>query len=355
MLVKCSWCQKTFNSERYGRQFCPHCGAELDLPLPGASEAVPEPRMVQPGEGAGQQQPVEGPEVVGGGQPGAPRFDPWAQPGEPGAHPGSGPRQQAPSAPQWGAPPEQPGPGTPQWGGGALPPGGGHPPGGALPPGGGGGGGWGGGGWEPPEAPQEEESPWERRSELGAWNALVETWKQASLDPKRFFARLKTTDIGEAFLYGWILATLGSFLGGLWAVPLTLMTEGEPLAAWGQVAVSPIFSAIGLFLGAGLIHLGCLVFGCANRGFDATFRTVAYAQGPQLLNVVPFVGGLAATVWIAVITIQGLAAMQRTTTGKATAAVLAPGLVLLLCCGCAAAVGLMGIFSAMGGSMGGSF
>src|SRR5690606_3776604 len=205
MLVRCSWCEKDFHSDRYGRQFCPHCGAELDLPAPAAQEAVPTPRTLQPGEGGG-------PGGAGGGG--------------------------------FGGPP--------------------------------GGGGFGEG------PPQDEDAPWEQRDRLGFLPALVETWKRASLDPKAFYARLRTTGIGDAFLYGLILSTLGTALAAIWSLVLSGFTGEDPVVGLGQLVASPIFAAIGLFVGAGLVHLGCMVFGCANRGFDATFRAVAYAQGPQI-------------------------------------------------------------------------
>jgi len=255
MLVRCSWCEKDFHSDRYGRQFCPHCGAELDLPAPAAQEAVPTPRTLQPGEGGG-------PGGAGGGG--------------------------------FGGPP--------------------------------GGGGFGEG------PPQDEDAPWEQRDRLGFLPALVETWKRASLDPKAFYARLRTTGIGDAFLYGLILSTLGTALAAIWSLVLSGFTGEDPVVGLGQLVASPIFAAIGLFVGAGLVHLGCMVFGCANRGFDATFRAVAYAQGPQILAIFPFLGGLAAAVWTTVLTVHGIQAMQRTTTGKAIAAVVVPGLVIASCC-----------------------
>jgi len=396
MLVKCSWCQKNFNSERYGRQFCPHCGAELEIPEPGAQEAVPDATTLQPGQGAGagaQRQQGAGATQY---------FDPWAQPGEPGAWPGRGGQQGGAAQPPGAGRPWTPGgaaggqpwsPGQPAGGttsgsarapgsvppggatpapggwatpagsgmapdgsvppggrwnvsaGGGEPPGGGAgggwatPPGGGLPPGGGvpPGGGWippAGGGFPPDGPPQDQDAPWERRGELGLVRAFVETWKQASLEPSRFFARLKPTGIGEAFLFGWICSTLGGLLAGVWNVPLSLYGDGDPVAAWAPVIGAPVLSALGLLVNALLLHLACMLLGAASRGFEGTMRVVGYAAGPSLLSVVPFVGGLAALVWTAVILIHGIAAMHRVTTGKATLAVVLPGLVLILCCGC---------------------
>ena len=353
MLVKCSWCQKTFNTDRYGRQYCSHCGAELDVPVPEAHAPAPEARTVQPGEG---QHPAAQP------PPQSPAHDPWAQPGEPGAWPGAA-GQQGPGTPQqpWGA---QQGPGTPQQPWGAQQGTGGPPPayvppgawgggsGGAPPPGGWGGGyggpgghgygGAGGYGYGGDGPPQDELAPWDRRNEIGTWRALVETWKQASLDPKRFFARLTPVGLSEAFLYGWICSTVGLVLSSITSMPLFgLMGLDSGGGWWGELVAAPIGAAIALFLQAGLLHLVSMMLGCGSRGFDGTFRVVAYAQGPAILQIVPGIGWLVSTVWTAVLTIHGQAAMQRTTTGKATLAVMLPGLVALFCCGC-------GLVSALG-------
>lgn len=49
MLARCARCQQTFSTDRYGRQFCPLCGAEVFLrdpsapPPPGATGAQPVP------------------------------------------------------------------------------------------------------------------------------------------------------------------------------------------------------------------------------------------------------------------------------------------------------------------------
>lgn len=318
MLVKCSWCQKTFNSERYGRQYCTHCGAELDVPVPGAQEAAPEPTTVRPGEG-------DAPTPVSAERPGEPQAqDPWAQPHEPGPQAGGAP---------W-AGQQQPSGGGPQWGAG-----GGS---GALPPGS-----WGGWGFGSDDGPpQDQPAPWDRRGELGNWPALVETWKQASLDPKRFFARLQPTGIAEAFLYAWILTTAGTVIGSLWGLPFMETFGLDATSLWAQVVLAPILTALGLFLQAGILHLVCMMLGCASRGFDGTFRVVAYAQGPAILNILPGVGGIASTVWSAVLMIHGIAAMHRTTTGKATLAIILPGLLIILCCGCVAALGIAGLGAA---------
>lgn len=54
------------------------------------------------------------------------------------------------------------------------------------------------------------------------------------------------------------------------------------------VILSPIYTAIGLFLTAGMYHLLVLsLVQPANAGFKATFRVVSYAPAIQLLGWIP--------------------------------------------------------------------
>lgn len=361
MLVKCSWCQNSFNTDRYGRQFCSHCGAELDVPEPArgpsaGAEAIPETITREPGKeslrqapAGGAQPPVAGPEVPS--VPGGPWRDqgpaqptpgtgnvPVGRPAEPWAGSGS------PPPPGWGGHTGGSGGGFPP-GGGTLPPGGGgFPPGGALPPGGGGGGGWGPPpGWGHGE-PAGEDAPFDRRSELGFFPSLFETWKQTTLDPRRFFANLKNTDLLSAFLFAWIIGVVGNGATGFWGLLLSLSQGEAGPQSWGQFLGSPVTAAIGPWIGAGIVHVGCLIFGAGSRGFGATFRTWCYAQGPVIFGVVPFVGAVVGSIWSLIILITGLTLMQRTTPGKATGAVLLP--VILAICLCACVFGA--IFSALG-------
>lgn len=251
MIAKCSRCQNTFTTERYGRQFCPTCGAEVLLPAPGE----------EPSAGAA-------PDPFVSGQPG------------------------------YGAPP---------------------------PPGGGG---------DYMGLPQDQDAPWDRRSELGIGSAFIETWKGTALSPGSFFARLKVEDTTSAFFYAWICAAFGGFFGQLWNILIFEVAAGarpEPAAIIGRLIGAPIGAAIGVWIAAGIVHLGCMLFKCSERGFPATFRAVAYAQGPALLQVIPVIGMLGGF-WTLVIQVFALSRMQRTTTGKAAAAILVPILALTVCC-----------------------
>ena len=192
------------------------------------------------------------------------------------------------------------------------------------------------------EEGEGRDAPWERRAELGRYRTFVETLKSASLTPSRFFTGLKVRDLVSPLFFAWIAGGIGAFFGALWN--LLGATIGEvpqaPVVALSFLVVAPLVVPLTLLLEAALVHLGCLVFGCARNGFEATFRAVAYGEGPRLLGAVPILGSVAGTIWSLVIWVIGIARLQRTSIGTAALAVLVPlAAVLLLGC-CCAGVGL---------------
>jgi hypothetical protein len=87
---------------------------------------------------------------------------------------------------------------------------------------------------------------------------------------------------------------------------------------------------LGLFIWSGLVHLVLMLLGGATFGYEATLRTIAYAQGSAApLGVIPFCGGLISGLWGLVAAVIGLAEMQEISIGKSAAAILIP---VIVCC-----------------------
>jgi hypothetical protein len=126
---------------------------------------------------------------------------------------------------------------------------------------------------------------------------------------------------------------------------------GSGMALVFGLVLQIILYPIGLLIGTAIIHLFCLLFGCAGNGFTATLRATAYAQGAFFLFFVahiPCVGVpffLIAPVYLTVLNIWGIMRLQQTTPGRASAAVLAP--VVVVCCCCS---GLLFAFAGMIGA-----
>ncbi len=87
---------------------------------------------------------------------------------------------------------------------------------------------------------------------------------------------------------------------------------------------------LGVYIGAGLVHLFLLMLRGAKHGFGPTVRVFCFSAGPQLFNIVPFIGPAVGGIWSLVITIIGIRETHETTTGKAVGAVLIPMTLLLI-------------------------
>lgn len=315
MLARCARCQGTFTTDRFGRQYCPHCGSELDLADPNAPRA---PGEVPPAPGeAPAPGPTAGPPPTGGEPPPPPP----AAPGGPGGY----------------------GPGGP---GGYYPP---PPP---------------GGGWGPPPGgppgpgPFEPElpAPFVERQTRGWFSSFFETWKLVATEPQRLFRRVRIDQTGSAVLFGVIAYSIGnvvqamySYLSGRQTLHLAerflrdvppesaemvrklLETFAGP-AVLASAVFSPLVGLIGIYVSAAVVHLLLMLFRGAGRGFDATLTAVAYAYGLNLLLAIPGCGGFVAVIWYLVALVIGLGETQRCGPGKAAAAVFTPGLLLCACC-----------------------
>lgn len=197
--------------------------------------------------------------------------------------------------------------------------------------------------------------PWDQRDRIGFFNALVETTRDVLTEPGRFFRAMPVTGgLGSPLLYGVVIGWIGlvatsfyqaifhSLVGSTWGAWGESRPEVAALLGWiegwagfvGQVVFGGVFVVIGLFVGAGIIHLMLLVLGGARRDFEATFRVVSFAQATSILLLIPFCGQLAAAVWSLVLYVLGLAEAHQIGHGKAAAAVLLP--IVLVCCCCAA-------------------
>jgi hypothetical protein len=118
----------------------------------------------------------------------------------------------------------------------------------------------------------------------------------------------------------------------------------RPYGSFGflfSMIVAPLFIALGIFIGAAILHLCCMLVGAlsdSHSGFEGSLRAVAYSEVSSFASIVPVIGGIIAIVWFVVLAIMGVQRMHRTTQGRATAAVLIP---VVVCCGAVILIGLL--------------
>ncbi|HPH02970.1 MAG TPA: hypothetical protein PK297_08435 [Spirochaetota bacterium] len=195
---------------------------------------------------------------------------------------------------------------------------------------------------------------WERRRELGLASAFVRTVGGVFRSPSTVFASLRggVSHLG-AVLLAVILGFFSSLIQAIWTMALVpgetkaafaellknFTVEPIPQAALddifrvimlGQVALSPIFSILALYLEAGLIWLALSIARVQGLRFSMVLLLVALSEISGLAVVIPQIGGMLAMVLGVVFLTTGLGVRFRLTTGKALACALAPPVVLML-------------------------
>jgi hypothetical protein len=221
----------------------------------------------------------------------------------------------------------------------------------------GGGGGWG----TPPRAGRG--TPWERRAEIGATTALVDTTLAVLLRPIDLFREMSTTGgLWAPLLYGTILGYAGVLVMALYDLVFNAGGLGMAVADWAKDPRLAPFSAmfqgaggllsfatsvllgipyvlIRMFVMAGLTHLCLMLLGGASRGFEATFRAAAYSEAASVLAVLPFCGCFVVPLYRLVVMVIGVKEAQQIAYGKAIVGVLLP--LVLVCCCCVVIPGLL--------------
>jgi len=186
---------------------------------------------------------------------------------------------------------------------------------------------------------------WERREELGFADALLRSIPEILFHPIYTFHHMPVTGgIAGPLLFVILLGTVGSIFQTFYSIlgvrldmfiPETeyvseFQARANVMLEIILMVLSPILVAIITFIGAGIAHLFLMLFGGAKRGFEATFRVMAYAGGATaLLSIIPLCGTWILLVWGVVCEIIGLREAHRTDTWRAVLAFLVP---LFLCC-----------------------
>jgi hypothetical protein len=189
---------------------------------------------------------------------------------------------------------------------------------------------------------QEERTstfPWPPGDSDTVVDAWARTWQGASLTPRSFFSLMpREGSLGAAVLYYLSIgiAVAGaqlfwSMAGGADDMPMaTTVGATDAIAPWSpliEFLTAPVILLLSLFIAAGATHLLLKVLGGTQRGdgsYGTTARVFAYAYSPNILGIIPVIGVVAGFVWMVVVAIVGVREAHRTTTGRASAAVLVP-------------------------------
>ncbi len=199
----------------------------------------------------------------------------------------------------------------------------------------------------PGPTPPPNPIPWEARGTLGLLPAFFDTLGLFVTRPAEAWSRVRESgDSTSPLLFGiavcWLSMAVQGFLFRFAALPMLpgplgrrfgMMSGYSGVGLIARLIIGPFVIAIVLFIGAAILHFCCMLVGAlhtSQSGFEGSLRVVCYSEVSSLASIIPLVGGLIAIVWWIVLAVQGVQRLHRTTSGKATAAVLIP---VVVCCG----------------------
>jgi hypothetical protein len=211
----------------------------------------------------------------------------------------------------------------------------------------------------PPDGPPENLPPWEDRANYSLITGFLQTIPQVMTAPGRFFTDHPVRrGLWGPVTFGVVIGVISAIAEWIWSHVFTgfernlLELLGEdydvtPAEAWIEefaegfgVLASPLLALVGVFLVAGMVHLGVMLMSSnRDRGFEATLRATAYASGATILSLIPMCGDLVGMVWMLVVAVIGVRQMHGIGTGPALFAVFAP--LVLCCCGCTGLVAVI--------------
>jgi hypothetical protein len=171
---------------------------------------------------------------------------------------------------------------------------------------------------------------------------MYQTFKAVLFSPEDLFAHLSYRGgIREPLAFGLLFGSLGTLFTLFWQIlllsgpilPFDLGLTDELIFVLLFMVVAlfvPLFVTITVFVSSGILHVLLLLVRGGQNGFEATFRVIAYSQATQVLGVIPFIGGVAGSLWLLVIQVIGVREMHETSYLKVMLAFLIPFALIFL-------------------------
>jgi hypothetical protein len=190
------------------------------------------------------------------------------------------------------------------------------------------------------EISQESYCSWEDMENLGFLRAFFGTVGEALFHPTLFYSRMPVDrGLTNPLIFAILMGVLGGLIGLVYQfLMMSFFGNMFESQGFGDLSVPmmigwaiglPILTIVGLFLGGGILHVCLMIVRGNRRGFEATFRVIAYGMSTQIFAIIPFLGGLIGGIWALVIEIIGIRESHGTTTGKAALAIFLPLLIIV--------------------------
>ncbi len=209
---------------------------------------------------------------------------------------------------------------------------------------------------EPGDHEPGDEGPlpsWERRDQIGFFNAFFLSFKEILFEPEETFRRqLYKRGAWNSLAFLSIVGTLSAWFGILLAImfksvlhskmevtsfswlPVPINPElFEPFQVIVLEAIlAPIFVILCAVAMAALLHLSLIITRGERNGFEATFRVVCYTYGATMLfSIMPVYGSIVGLIWYFACICMAVREAHQTDTWRAFLAVCIQPLICLFC------------------------
>ena len=183
--------------------------------------------------------------------------------------------------------------------------------------------------------------PWERRAESGLRQGIFQTAKQATFSPRAFFRHTALEGgVREPLAFGILFGSIGLMLelfwqflrgeGNLSTIQVGFMADyGTGLVFLAAAILCPLAATAMICMTSLIVHLLLSVVGGGKNGFEATFRAVCYSQAAQFWALIPYAGGLMATLWLLVVQLVGIREIHGVSYTRVLIAFLIPVVVIV--------------------------
>jgi hypothetical protein len=182
---------------------------------------------------------------------------------------------------------------------------------------------------------------WEDMENLGFFRAFFSTIRDVLFHPSRFFSRMP---VEGGLIHPLIFALIMGVLGGVFSLVyqflfvsfLGMLPNAEGTGGFqvpmmiGSAIGLPIMTIIGVFLVSAVLHVCLMIVRGNKKGFEATFRVVAYTMSTQIFGIIPLLGGLIGGIWTVVVQIIGIRESHGISTGRSALAIFLPVLVIVV-------------------------
>jgi hypothetical protein len=146
--------------------------------------------------------------------------------------------------------------------------------------------------------------------------------------------------VREPLAFGILFGSIGLMLelfwqfltgeGNLSTIRVGFMADyGTGLVFLATAILCPLAATAMICMTSLIVHLLLSVVGAGKNGFEATFRAVCYCQAAQFWALIPYAGGLVATLWLLVIQLIGIREIHGVSYTKVLIAFLIPVVVVV--------------------------